>query len=204
MNDRPCRIFGVKWLSYIFIISLIFCFSQAIAGEYHVDQTQENLVKFISDAPIENFEGVTDKIDGYLFWEGDDITNNSALYFEVDLNSIDTGIGLRNRHMRENYLHTDKYPITHYKGKITKVDSVSESQFKVSAEGEIFIHGINKSLSVEGTLIKETPDIFHIKTEFVVALSDFEIEIPSIMFYKIDENMQLVLDFYVKKFEENK
>jgi polyisoprenoid-binding protein YceI len=175
-----------------------------MAGEYHVDQTQNNLVKFISDAPIENFEGVTDKIDGFLYWDGEDLTDNSSLYFEVQLNALDTGIGLRNRHMRENYLHTDKYPITYYKGKITKADSVSKSQLKISAEGEIFIHGINKPLSVEAMLIKETPEIFHIKAEFVVALSDFEIEIPSIMFYKIDENMQLVVDFYVKKFEENK
>ena len=41
-----------------------------VAGEYHVDKERENQVKFISDAPLEDFEGVTDKIDGYIFWEG--------------------------------------------------------------------------------------------------------------------------------------
>ena len=90
----------------------------------NVDKSAENMVKFISDAPIEDFEGVTSSIDGYLFWEGDDLLNQSELYFEVDLNTVDTGIGLRNRHMRENYLHTDKFPKTHFTAKLIKADKV--------------------------------------------------------------------------------
>ena len=38
---------------------------------------------------------------------------------------------------------------------------------------------------------------FRIKADFIVKLSDFGIEIPSIMFYKIDENMDMQLDFYM-------
>jgi polyisoprenoid-binding protein YceI len=177
-------------------------FSNLNAGEYHVDKSRENQVKFISDAPIEDFEGVTDQIDGFLYWEGDNITHNNSFYFEVDLNTLDTGIGLRNRHMRENYLHTDQYPFTYYKGKIIKVDKVSESEINMQSEGEIFIHGVTKSLSVEGTMIKEKEGLYQIKTNFNVALSDFNIEIPSIMFYKIDENMELELDFFIKKIDE--
>ena len=49
-----------------------------------MDKSRQNQVKFVSNAPIEDFEGVTDKIDGFIFWENDDLTKNSALYFEVD------------------------------------------------------------------------------------------------------------------------
>jgi polyisoprenoid-binding protein YceI len=171
------------------------------AGEYHVDESRQNMVKFVSDAPIEDFEGVTDKIDGFITWENEDLTKSSALYFEVDLNAVDTGIGLRNRHMRENYLHTDKYPITHYRGKITKAVRNSDSEIEVRTEGEIFIHGVTKSLSVVGTIKKENEGNYQIIVKFVVALSDFDIEVPSIMFYKIDENMELNLDFYVRKID---
>jgi polyisoprenoid-binding protein YceI len=188
-----------KWLLAIFLI-----YTNLNAGEYQVDTSQQNLVKFISDAPIEDFEGITDKIDGFLFWEGEELTSNSSLYFEVDLNTVDTGIGLRNRHMRDNYLHTDKYPITHYTGKIIDLIKVSDTEYQISTEGEIFIHGVTKSLSVQGNLIKKSDDIFRIKVNFSVALTDFEIEVPSIMFYKIDENMELVLDFFVKKIEGDK
>ncbi len=187
-------------LCVAFVVLLI---GNLTAGEYHVDKSRPNLVKFVSDAPIEDFEGVTDKIDGYIYWEDEDLTKNSILYFEVDLNALDTGFGLRNRHMRENYLHTDKFPITHYTGKIIKAVNVSDTELDVTTEGEIFIHGVKKSLSAVGTLKKEESGIYHIKTNFVVALTDFDIEVPSIMFYKIDEHMDLILDFYVMKIEGN-
>jgi polyisoprenoid-binding protein YceI len=169
-----------------------------MTGEYQVDKEQENLVKFISDAPMEDFEGVTEKIDGYILWEGDDLLNKSEMYFEVDLNSLDTGIGLRNRHMRENYLHTDQFPFTHFTGKLTKAEMVKEGEYAVTAEGTMFIHGVEKLMTVEGKLLA-TEDGYRIKTKFISALTDHNIEVPQLMFFKIDEDMQLELDYFVKR-----
>lgn len=181
------------------VLVILLLTSTGISGEFHVTSSQKNLVKFISDAPIEDFEGVTDKIDGYLYWEGDDFTNKSDVYFEVDLNSLDTGIGLRNRHMRENYLHTDQYPTTNFKGKLIKSEKIANNQYKVEAQGNMFIHGVERLKSIQA-IITKNGDLYNIKSEFGVKLSDYKIEIPSIMFYKIDETMSLVLDFYVEKF----
>jgi len=180
-------------------ILILFTFSLLSAAEYQVDKNKKSQVKFISDAPIEDIEGVTSKIDGYLAWDNENLTEQSEMYFEVDLNSIDTGIGLRNRHMRENYLHTDKYPYTHYKGKITSSQKLDDSTFAVVTAGTIFIHGVEKPLSVQGTVKRTGENIYRINTNFQVKLSDFNIEIPSIMFYKIDETMELKLDFWVRK-----
>jgi polyisoprenoid-binding protein YceI len=101
--------------------------------------------------------------------------------------------------MRENYLHTDKYPYTYYKGKITSSQKLDDSTFAVVTSGTIFIHGIEKPLSVQGTVKRTAENIYRIVTKFQVKLTDFNIKIPSIMFYKINENMQLVLDFWVRK-----
>ena len=95
----------------ILLILFIFTFSNlAIADELQVDKSKTNVVKFTAKAPsflslapvVGSFDGVTAKIDGYVFWTGSDMKSDSELYLEVDLNSLDTGIGLRNRHMREN------------------------------------------------------------------------------------------------------
>jgi polyisoprenoid-binding protein YceI len=179
-------------MTSLFLLALV---AVGFAGEYHVNKDAANQVKFISDAPIEDFEGVTSKIDGYLYWEGDNPTSNSALYFEVDLNSLDTGIGLRNRHMRENYLQTDKYPLTHFTGKITNATKDSSGNYEVAAQGQLFIHGVERPLTVNAKLQPVENSSLRVTCTFIVALSDFEIEVPSLMFYKIDENMDLVLDF---------
>jgi len=171
------------------------------ATEYHVDSSQKNLVKFISDAPIEDFEGVTSKIDGYIFWEGDSMLNKSQLYFVVDLSTLDTGIGLRNRHMRENYLHTDKFPEAYFKGKLTKVTRISETDYQVITEGILFIHDVEKPLIVEGRL-SENDKSFQVMVNFDVRLTDYNVEVPSIMFYKIDEVMTIQLSFFIKLAEK--
>ncbi len=164
--------------------------------EYHVDKSADNEVKFISDAPIDDFEGVTDKIDGYLIAGQDTWTENSELYFEVDLRTIDTGIGLRNRHMREDYLHTDKYPYAKFTGRIVSASSGS-SRYDVTVRGSMDIHGVKKPMDISGTVSRMERGI-RISTEFQVKLTDHDIEIPKFMFFKIDENMQLVLDFHLK------
>lgn len=179
------------WLVVLVLVTALY------SDECHVLKSEKNRVKFISDAPIEDFEGVTDKIDGYLFWDGRELTDKSQLYFEVDLNTLDTGIGLRNRHMRENYLETDQYPLTWFKGRLVRAEKGTDGRYQVQADGTMFIHGVEQPKSVGGTITRDG-DVYHITSGFEVKLSDYKIKIPSIMFYKIDETMSLEVDFYVK------
>lgn len=175
-----------------FFLSVINIFSQ----EHFVDKKKNNLVKFISKTPIESFEGITNQIDGYMYWEGDDLTNKSKLYFEVNLDALDTGIGLRNRHMKENYLKTFRYPYAQFNGKVINEERVSESKSMLKVEGEMFIHGVANKMIVEGRIDKNKPS-YRIQTEFNIKLSDYKIEIPSLMFMRISEDIKLVLDFYI-------
>ena len=155
-------------------------------------------MKFISDAKIETFEGVTSNVDGYLYWDGEDLTNKSLVYFEVDLNTLDTGIGLRNRHMRDNYLETNKYRFTNYKGKITEAKKNGDGIYDVKVEGTISIHGVIKPLTVDGTITMNDDKSYNIKTKFNVKLSDFKIDIPSLMFLKINEVIKVQLNINMK------
>lgn len=176
------------------------------AVEYHVDRASDNLVRFISDAPIEDFEGVTDRIDGYsLLPEGafkqDTDYKASELYFEVDLASLDTGIGLRNRHMRENYLHTDKFPYATYSGRVMSVTRGQGDIYRVVSEGQMNIHGVSRALKVEGTFT-EHGDRLVVECAFEVNLEDYDIEVPSLMFLKINEIIELDLRFSLIKVEK--
>ncbi len=170
------------------------------AGEYHVDKSKSNIVKFISDAPIEEFFGTTSSIDGYInLISLADLTDNQ-IYFEVDLNTLDTGIGLRNRHMRDNYLETDKYQYTYFDGKFDAISEISKSEYTVTISGNLFIHGVSNKITITGSIFSDDNDL-RIVSSFDVKLSDFEIEIPEMMFVKIDETMKLELDFNIQLME---
>lgn len=181
------------------LVSVFLLSAPLFATEHDVDKSQKNLVKFTSDAKIESFDGTTDKIDGYMTWNGDDILSENQLYFEVDLRTLDTGIGLRNRHMREDYLETDKYPMTTFKGKITKADKASDGKLNVVAEGNMLIHGVTRPISIKGTLIPSQGGGYRVQSNFEVKLTDYKIPIPQLMFLKISEVMKLNLDFFTKK-----
>lgn len=177
---------------------LVFFISVAVYPQEHfVDKTKKNLAKFISDAPIESFEGVTDQIDGFIYWDGE-ITNQSQLYFEVNLDALDTGIGLRNRHMRENYLNTAVYPFAQFNGKVVSQEKINEIKTNLIVEGEMFIHGKAHKQTINGS-IEKVNGVFRINSEFIVKLSDHNIPIPSLMFMRISEEMKVVVDFYVKE-----
>ncbi len=202
MIMKSDAIISLKIRSMI-LMTLGFLAGVASAAEYHVDRDQENLVKFISDAPLEDFEGVTDRIDGYVLWKGEDSLVNadfasSQFYFEVELDGLDTGIGLRNRHMRERYLETKKFPFTHYSGSVLSVKKIEPDTYKISTRGVFYIHNVEKEINIEGTA-REIGGDFEVSCAFELKLSDFDIEIPKLMFLKIDEVIKVELDFHLKK-----
>jgi polyisoprenoid-binding protein YceI len=191
------------WLStFLLLLAGISSIPLNVHGvECQVDTSKANSVIFVSEAPIEDFEGVTDRIDGYVYWEGEALVegkeyDNSQLFFEVDLNSLDTGIGMRNRHMRDNYLETDKYPYATYTGKLEKVTGEADGEFLVTSSGVLSIHGIEKPYIFECHIYPDDSS-YRIQCEFPVSLPDFDIKVPSLMFLKINEKIELKLDFHV-------
>ena len=181
---------------------LILCHGAARALECHVDTTRTREVRFVSDAPIEDFEGKTDRLDGYVYWPQDALAadhdyEQSELYFEVLLGALDTGIDLRNRHMRDNYLHTSEYPYASFRGALLTVVPDADSAWIVTCRGSFGLHGVEQTRELTCRVAPREHG-FHVRCDFDVALTDHDIEIPSLMFMKIDEIIAVKLDFHLK------
>ncbi|MBD3298811.1 MAG: hypothetical protein GF341_09170 [candidate division Zixibacteria bacterium] len=177
-----------------------------LAAEFHVDTDAERRVVFVSDAPIESFDGITEKIDGYAVIPADRLADVSdfsqtKFYLEVDLASLDTGIGLRNRDMREDYLHTDEFPYAMYAGSIDSVTSLNDSTFLSYTSGDLTIHGVTKSHTTTDTVTARNGR-YHVASHFPVALPNHHIEIPQLMFLKINEVVELDLWFVLKRVDD--
>ena len=176
-----------------------------IAEEWHVKKSENNLVKFISSTALLDFEGITDNIDGYIYWKGEELFGlENEIYFEVDLNSVETGIGKRDRDMREDVLETDKWPKTSYRGEIKKVEKADgkSGEYKISALGKMFLHGHNKIIPVDA-IINISNDEMTVNCNFSVMLEDYEIEAPSLLaFIKVADEIKLQLNFKLEKIVE--
>jgi polyisoprenoid-binding protein YceI len=188
-------------LIFILILSLL---SPAIgAVEYHVDRTRDNQVSFLSRSSLKDFDVRTSKIDGYVYWEGDTFPpegsqlEESKLYFEVQLNTLDAGNSMYNNHLKEKYLETKKYPYATFEGKPTKFEHNSDSTYTVYIKGIFTIHGVPNEIEIVG-MIERAGDGLKIASEFRVMMSDHEISVPKLLFLSADENIDVTLHFYLK------
>jgi len=172
----------------------------ARAQELHVDRTQSTIVRFISHTQLDEFEGVTEGIDGYVILGGRGLAmpnpSDTELYFEVDLASIDTGIGLRNRHMRDNYLEVEKYPYASFAGTIARVQAGAGGAARVTAEGTFIVHGVSSPREISCDVTPHGRG-YRAGCAFVVKLSDHAIEIPSVMFLELANEIEVRVAFTV-------
>jgi len=169
--------------------------------EYQVDLDKGNRVRFTSDAPLEDFEGVTERIDGFLSFSDEGLgvgtdLSASEFYFEVDLASLDTGIGLRNRHMRNNYLETDDFPYASFSGRVARLVADSTGAYLALTRGVFSVHGVERERDIDCRAETVGQDL-RVSCAFQVVLSDHNIPIPKLMFMKIDEVMELDLDMFL-------
>lgn len=156
--------------------------------------TESGKTLFISKAPMSEFTGESQQLHGLI-----DLDQN-LLDFYIDLNTLKTGIGLRDRHMRENYLETKKYPFAEFTGKIAVFsDLVNGKETPVTAKGKFKIHGVEREIEVPGTLKKNSDQELLLKAEFKVLLSDYNIEIPKVMFYELAEDQIVKIEAILKK-----
>lgn len=167
-----------------------------------------NLVTFHSEATVESFDGKTRQVSGQVGVDPEDLAGGSTAWFQVDLKSLDTGMSLRNKHMRENHLHTDKHPVTRFELRSLSVPVSAlpaGKAVRLNATGDYSLHGVTKSrtLPVDVTWHPEGSPAAKVKgpalkvlCRFDVALAEHEIPRPQFLFMKVAETMQVTVDVW--------
>lgn len=155
---------------------------------------EETTVTFRSKATLETFEGRTNELSGTATLDPADLGTLRA-ELELDLASLDTGIGLRNRHMRENVLHTGEHPVA------TLTIDRSEGGLLVAGKpvetrvgGTLELHGVTQPFDEIVRITLRGPDELRFSCDFEVALGDFGIERPKMLMLKVAEVVQLQVE----------
>ncbi len=113
--------------------------------------------------------------------------------FEFDLKSLDTGIGLRNEHMRDKYLQVNEHPKA--KLQIEKVElkdgwSLAKPAIKSAPfSGQLTLHGVTKPVS--GTV--SVSEAKAVEAAFKIKLSDFAIDIPKYMGITVADDVEVAV-----------
>lgn len=97
---------------------------------------------------------------------------------QVDLSSFDTGISMRDRHMKEKYLEVEKFGEAKLSFKSAKIPAeIVNGQGTIEVPAELELHGKKNPVQVKVTAIKKG-DALSPACQFKIKLSDYGIEIP--------------------------
>jgi polyisoprenoid-binding protein YceI len=113
-----------------------------------------------------------------------------------DLNSLDTGIELRDRHMKEKYLEVSKYPKAQLK--IENLKAPPEKSLDIPFTGLLTLRGVEKAISGTYSVTKNGNDS-KIEVSFPLKLTDFKIDIPSYMGITVAEEVTVEVASAVKR-----
>lgn len=154
-----------------------------------------------NETDIENFTARTNKISGTVQFDPETKTGSASLV--IDGASIDTGVSLRNEHMRSaDWFNFDKNP--EVKFVTTSIKNTSGDNYRVT--GNLTLNGITKSLSSAATvrltkandvtkMIGYSGDVVAIIAKFKIKLSDFGVKHMAIAAGRVSNELNASIKF---------
>lgn len=182
---------SIKIITFLFVGLLG---SYAAQGQKYI--TKNGIIKFYSETPMETINPVNNQVNAALDTQSGDIV------FKVLIMSFQFEKALMQEHFNENYMESDKFPNSVFKGKITNLSAIDfskEGTYEAMIEGDMTIHGVTNKISEKGTFTVEPGDKIHGDSKFNIKPADYNIKIPGAVIKNIAETMEVTVDIELSK-----
>ena len=121
--------------------------------------------------------------------------DGSALKVTVPLASLQTGIGLRDRHMREKYLQVDKFPDAVLELPWSAVKLPADGQTSEgAAPGKMSIHGKSKDVQVKYRIVR-SGNQYQVTGHIPLNIKDYDIDVPSYLGVTVQPDIETSVSF---------
>lgn len=121
--------------------------------------------------------------------------DGTTLKITVPLATLDTGIGLRNKHMREKYLQVEKYPDAVLEVPWSGVKLPGDGQTgEGTAPGKMTIHGKSKDVKAKYRIIR-TGNRYQVTGNVPLNLKDYDIDVPSYLGVTVQPDIDTSVSF---------
>lgn len=123
-------------------------------------------------------------------------TKNGNLQFSVLMKGFEFERALMQEHFNENYVESNKYPKSEFKGSILNNGTVvysKEGTYNLKVKGNLFIHGVTKEIETEGKLVNKGGKL-SLLADFMIELSDYNISVPALVSDKLAKVAKIKVD----------
>jgi hypothetical protein len=145
-------------------------------------------ISFFSSTPIEDIGATNKDVKALLN------TKNGELAFIIANIGFHFKKPLMEEHFNENYIESDKYKTSIFKGKIVSDINYSlDGIYNVIVKGTLNIHGVDQQREINGELIIKDGNI-SIQAGFNINLKDHKIKIPKVVTKNISETVKVAVN----------
>jgi hypothetical protein len=151
--------------------------------------TKNGFIGFYSKTPMEEIKADNNQVAGVLD------TGTGEMVFQVLIKSFHFERALMEEHFNENYMESEKYPKSTFKGKITNLSSVNFSKngtYDATVDGDLTLHNVTNKVNIKGTIEVITGGI-NASSKFNIVPEDYKIEIPGVVREKINKNLEVTV-----------
>ena len=170
-----------------------------LTGSIHFLSAQKfssktGMVSFFSEAAMENIEAKSEKLASIL-----DCTTGEFAYV-LQITSFEFKKSLMQEHFNENYMESEKFPTSTFKGKIVgKIDPAKVGICNVTAEGILTMHGVDQKVSIPAQVYVLKDGTIRVVAEFMVKLVDYKIKIPKAVIENLAEEIKVKVNILYPK-----
>ena len=177
------------------ILLFLFVLSISVGYSQNLYKATDGSITFFSETPMENIDAVNKDVKALINTKNGDIAfivANIGFHFKKPL---------MEEHFNENYMESDKYKTSVYKGKIiNEIDYSVDGTYEVAVKGKLNVHGVEKEREMTGNLTVKG-DKISITSKFDIKVEDHDIDIPKLVVKNIAETIKVSvkLNFELKK-----
>lgn len=122
--------------------------------------------------------------------------DDKTITVTVPLGNLDTGIGMRNTHMKDKYLEVSKYPNAVLS--VTKPGAGYPAGGSGEATGTMTLHGVSKPVKFHYDVKKEGAE-YAVSGTVRINITDFKIEQPSFAGATVKPDVDVAVSFRAKE-----
>ena len=169
------------------LVAALFIFVSYNAGFAQKYFTKNGSISFFSATNIENIKADNNQVMSVLDSQTGD------LQFSLLIKNFHFKKVLMEEHFNENYMESDKFQKSTFKGNITDINKVNFSKdgsYSVTVSGDLSMHGVTQKITAGGNITISSGKITGIAV-FKLVLADYNISIPKVVENNISKTIEI-------------
>lgn len=146
-------------------------------------------IQFDASGPIEKIQAKNGAVAFVLNTESGEIQTSAQIKSFVFDRS------LMQEHFNENYMESEKFPKSNFKGNIsnnTEINYKVDGTYTAKVSGKLTIHGVTKDVNIVAKIIIKESKI-KVESQFNINCSDYAISIPGAVKDKVANQVKITI-----------